>query len=296
MDVTTASDTHRWVVLLAAGNGKRVQTMTCDPDGVAVPKQFYTWGGPDSMLQWALKRAAAVVPPERIIVVVARQHRRWWEHQLADLPPRNILVQPRNRGTGAGILFPIVELLRRDPGATVAVMPTDHHVEYESRLRTAILAGFDAVDRDRRRVVLVGIEPRRWENGYGWILPSGPPSRVQGVDSFVEKPDSIRGRELMQAGALVNSFIFLGAAATIHGLVADTAPEVARRFGIWRQASSRTGERLDALYETMPVCDFSREVLEHSGDALAVVRADGCEWIDLGVPDRVQHYRMLQTA
>ena len=296
MDVSSHPVAHRWVVLLAAGHGKRVQDLTCDPDGVAVPKQFYTWGGPDSMLQWALKRAKAVVAPKRIVVVVARQHRRWWKHQLADLSPGNILVQPRNRGTGAGILLPIEEIIKRDSDATVAVMPTDHYVEHEPRLRAAILAGFNAVDRDRRRVVLVGIEPRQWENGYGWILPSGPPSRIQAVGSFVEKPDPILGRKLMQAGALMNSFIFIGAATAIHGLVADTAPEVARRFGIWRQASSRTSERLEALYETMPECDFSREVLERSSEALAVVRADGCNWTDLGTPDRVEQYRTLQTA
>jgi mannose-1-phosphate guanylyltransferase len=193
-------------------------------------------------------------------------------------------------------MFPVMEIRRRDPQATVAVMPTDHYVEHEPRLQAVILRGFDAVDRDRRRVVLVGIEPRRWENGYGWIMPSGPPIGIQPVESFVEKPDPVRGRELMRAGALMNSFIFVGAAEAIHGLVADTVPEVARRFGIWQQASPQAAERLDSLYEMMPDCDFSREVLERSSQSLAVVRARGCEWADLGTPDRVERCRALQTA
>jgi mannose-1-phosphate guanylyltransferase len=296
MDVIPSHERRRWAILLAAGDGKRVRKLTCGADGMQVPKQFYTWGGGGSMLQWALKRASAVSPRERTIVVVARQHRRWWKHQLANLPPENILVQPRNRGTGVGILFPVIEILKRDPQAVAAVMPTDHHVEYEHRLQAAIREGFDAVERDRRRVVLVGIEPRRWENGYGWIKPAGPPLGIQPVDSFVEKPDPVRGRELMQAGALMNSFIFVGSADTIRGLVAETVPEVARRFGIFQEASHKAAGRLDSLYDTMPVCDFSKEVLEHSSSSLAVVRACGCEWADLGTPDRMERHRALQTA
>jgi len=296
MDVKARPGSHRWVALLAAGDGRRVRKLTCGADGIEVPKQFYSWDGSESMLQWALKRASAVVPRERTLVVVARQHRHWWQDQLACLSQENILVQPRNRGTGAGILFPVMEIRRRDPLATVAVMPTDHHVEHESRIQAAIGAGFDAVDRDRRRVVLVGIEPRQWENGYGWIMPSSPAQGIQPVDSFVEKPDPIQGRDLMQAGALMNSFIFVGDAGTIYGLVADAVPDVARRFGIWQESPMRAPRQLETLYETMPDCDFSREVLERSSSSLTVVRARNCEWADLGTPDRVERYLGLKTA
>jgi len=287
---------QKWVVLLAAGEGTRVRKLTSGPDGIEVPKQFYAWGGSESMLQWTLKRSAGVAPEERTVAVVAGHHKRWWKDQLAELPDRNILVQPRNRGTGAGILYPVLEILRRDPDATVAVMPTDHHVAHEPRLQAAISEAFEAVDRDRGRVVLVGIEPRHWENGYGWIVPSGPSKGIQKVDTFVEKPDQVRGKGLMQAGALMNSFIFVGTARAIHGLYADTAPEVARRLGIWQQAVSRTAARLESLYEAMPSCDFSREVLERSCASLAVVRAHDCEWTDLGTPDRVERYQARQPA
>lgn len=287
---------QRWAVLLAAGEGKRVRKLTHSPDGVEVPKQYYAWGGAESMLQWTLKRSAAVAPPERTVAVVAKQHEPWWSSQLAGLPRENVVVQPRNRGTGAGILFPVVEILRRDPDARLAVMPTDHHVEHEPRLQAAIAAAFEAVEDDLRKVVLVGIEPRQWETGYGWIVPSGPSGRIQRVDTFVEKPDETRGKDLMQAGALMNSFIFVGTAAAIYRMVDDTVPEVARRLGIWQQAVQRTAARLESLYEAMPSCDFSREVLEQSCATLAVVRAHDCEWTDLGTPDRVQRYQARQPA
>ncbi len=282
---------NRWVVLLAAGEGSRVRKLTNGPDGVAVPKQFFAWGGSESMLQWTLRRAAAVAPLERTVVVVAKQHRRWWREQLKGFPAANILVQPRNRGTGAGILFPVLEILNRDPGAVVAVMPTDHHVEHEPRLQAAIQEAFTEAESRRDRVILVGIKPRRWENGYGWILPSGPSRKIRQVGIFVEKPEPVEGEKLMKAGALMNSFIFVGAAETIHGMVADTAPEVAGRLDRWWRMVRVAAERLDSIYESIPKCDFSREVLERSCASLSVVQAGDCEWTDLGTPDRVERYQ-----
>jgi mannose-1-phosphate guanylyltransferase len=288
---TSGKDRHRWAVLLAAGAGTRVQALTCDEQGRSVPKQFHSWDGTDSMLQWTLRRAGAVVPAERIVTIVARQHRRWWKEQLAHIPVENLLVQPSNKGTGAGILLPVLEIARRDPAAVVAVFPSDHFVANEARLRTAIDEAFQAVEEDPEQVVLIGIEPDEWENGYGWIIPSGPPRRIQKVDTFVEKPSRDHGMHLILQGALMNSFIFIGTASAIRDICLRSAPEVTRRLEGWQKSIRRHPEVLEAIYEDMPACDFSREVLEHSCSSLSVVRANGIDWSDLGTPERIERYR-----
>jgi len=287
----SGKDRHRWAVLLAAGAGTRVQALTCDEQGRSVPKQFHSWGGTDSMLQWALRRAGAVVPAEQIVTIVARQHRRWWETQLADLPAQNVLVQPSNKGTGAGILLPVLEIQRRDPEAVVAVFPSDHFVANEARLRTAIDEAFLAVAEFPEKVVLIGIEPGEWENGYGWIIPSGPPRRVQKVDAFVEKPSQDDGMHLMLQGALMNSFMFIGTATAIRDICFRSVSEVTRRLEQWQASTRRNPEDLEAIYQDLPACDFSREVLERSCSSLSVVRADGVDWSDLGTPERIERYR-----
>lgn len=60
-----------WTVLLAAGEGNRVRSYTCDANGEPIPKQFWALGGGDSLLCWAVRRASRLVPAKRIVVVVA---------------------------------------------------------------------------------------------------------------------------------------------------------------------------------------------------------------------------------
>ena len=62
---------HNWAVVLAAGEGSRLQVLTTMASGVAVPKQFCSLGGGTSLLHDALKRASVIAPPERMCVVVA---------------------------------------------------------------------------------------------------------------------------------------------------------------------------------------------------------------------------------
>src|SRR5688572_14911561 len=129
---------NTWALVLAAGEGSRLRTLTTDSNGLAVPKQFCSLQGGPSLLQEALHRAQAVVPRERICTVVAEQHRRWWQGALWWLPAANIFVQPRNRGTAVGILMPVLRILARDPLARILFLPADHYVRDEEILSRSL--------------------------------------------------------------------------------------------------------------------------------------------------------------
>ena len=69
---------NTWAIVLAAGEGTRLSTLTTDRAGVAVPKQYCSLLGGASLLEDALHRAAEVVPAEQVTTIVAQAHRRWW--------------------------------------------------------------------------------------------------------------------------------------------------------------------------------------------------------------------------
>ena len=145
-----------WSVVLAAGDGTRLRTLTTDEHGVTVPKQFCSVGGGPSLLRMALQRAAAVTDPRRCLVVVSEEHRRWWEPEVQGLPPENVLVQPSNRGTACGLVLPVLHVLLREPNGLLAVIPSDHYVEHEATLTVALMqalrsreAGFPCLSRPR---------------------------------------------------------------------------------------------------------------------------------------------------
>ena len=281
-----------WAVVLAGGDGSRVSALTRGVAGESVPKQYCAFGSDEPLLRWALRRAAAIVPWPRILVVVTEHHRRYWQQALSDLPPQNIIVQPSNRGTAAGILLPVLDIvLRRDRDARVLVLPADHHVGSEAVLQRALVTAGRAVRHPSAPIVMLGMVGEDSDHGdYGWILPS--PASTKGpraVLSFVEKPDPQRSRELAAAGALVNSFIFASRGRTLVALYEEAVPELLRPFVGAILAGSQNG-RLRELYELIPSHDFSRAVLEACPGSLGVLPVPPCGWSDLGTPWRLERF------
>jgi mannose-1-phosphate guanylyltransferase len=274
-------------IVLAGGEGARLAGLTTTRAGLRVPKQFCSLAGGPTLLRQTLDRAAALVPRERILVVVAEAHRRWWREELADLPQRNVLVQPSNRGTAAGILVGALEVSRRAPAARLLVLPSDHHVGDEAKLRGAFHGALAAIEREPARIALLGVTPDAPDAQYGWIVP-GPATRagLRGIALFVEKPPVERARELLSSGALWSSFLFAARVTTLLDAFERAQPELVRSFLADSSALAARAD-LGELYASLPIRDFSRDVLERIGERLGVIAVPPCGWSDLGTPERV---------
>jgi mannose-1-phosphate guanylyltransferase len=196
------------------------------------------------------------------------------------------VVQPRDRGTAAGVLLPLTAVLRRDPEAVVVLLPADHHVEKEWILQTALHQGVAIARAHPDRVVLLGISPEdEKDSEYGWIVPSRSylPFGPAAVERFREKPDAAEAAALLAQGAMVSSFLVVARASTLRTLYEERLPSLA---GLLFQR--RAGEsRLREIYGEIPSHDFSRDLLETSVDRLWVVPVAPCGWTDLGTPERV---------
>jgi mannose-1-phosphate guanylyltransferase len=278
-----------WAVVLAGGDGDRVSAMTRDAAGGLVPKQYWCGGDRTPMVRWALDRARRIAPAPRVLVVVREQHRPFWQRHLADVPRRNVLVQPGNRGTAAGISRALVEIqLRGQAASPVVLLPSDHYVEREDVLHRALVSAVHAARHHYPPVILLGISPVAAEPGYGWILPDAP-AAISGVRRFVEKPPPGPLGEMVRDGALINSFMLVARAQALLAIIGRLRPEV---LDALRQAarSARTGPASWSLYENLPSCDLSRDVLERAVSFLSVMRVPQCGWSDLGTPERLRQF------
>jgi mannose-1-phosphate guanylyltransferase len=278
-----------WAVVLAGGDGERVSALTRDAGGSVVPKQFWSAGGGPPMVRWALARARRVAPASRVLVAVKAAHRAFWTEALADVPSANVLVQPENRGTAAGVLRAAVEIQTRgittDP---VVLLPADHYVADEAVLHGALAAAVRAVEQGVAPVVLLGMCPGEQQSGYGWILPASP-APFAGVRCFLEKPPEVRVRELVRDGALINSFILAARAHVLLALVGRVFPEI---LGSFQRLSRKlqSGTEAQELYRRLPLMDLSRDVLQHATTLLSVLRVPPCGWTDLGTAERLQRF------
>lgn len=275
---------NEWAIVLAAGDGTRLSLLT-EADGKRVPKQFWSMRGSRSLLGDALHRAFEVVSPRRTVVVVASRHRALWHDQLAELPPENVIVQPSNRGTGAGLLLPLLSILKRDPKARVLVLPSDHFVDKEYVLAVSLRLALESLGREARRIVLLGISPTSPEPGYGWIVPRHESGTLDRVEAFVEKPAPEVARAILRRGGLWNSFLMAFQGQTLLELFLERAPVLVDRMS--EALEDGTQEALEQVYEGLESTDFSRDMMQVAADRLWLLRVPECGWTDLGTPERV---------
>lgn len=275
---------HEWAIVLAAGDGTRLGFLT-DDDGRPVPKQFWSLRGGQSLLGDALARAHHVASPARTVVVVAEKHRGLWEPELRDLPRENIIVQPRNCGTAAGLLLPLLTILARDPDARIAVLPSDHHVDDDALLSRWLRLALRALGPVADELVLLGISPSAPETGYGWIVPGPDVRGLARVGTFVEKPPLATARELMARGAVWNSFLMAFGGRALERMYEDRLPGLVH--GMRRALASDDPATLEHFYARLESADFSRDLLQGNEAGLRMLRVPECGWTDLGTPDRL---------
>jgi len=280
------SSDHTWAIVLAAGEGTRLQSLTTDAIGRPIPKQYCSLFGGSTLLQDALRRGLPLASHKRLCAIVATQHSEWWRATLWALPPDNLIVQPANRGTAIGVLLSVLSIQAMDPFARIAFFPADHFVENEKRLGSIMRIALTEVEHGPDDLLLVGVHPDAPESDLGYIVPGTSLGKARRVARFVEKPPATAAAALVDAGALWNSFIFAATAATLVALFRRRMPEVVdlMETALARAASAA----LDELYATIPAADFSRDVLVGSERRLRVLPAHGCGWTDLGTPGRVR--------
>jgi mannose-1-phosphate guanylyltransferase len=281
-----------WAIVLAAGEGQRLRKLTTDRCGRSTPKQFCSLDGGPSLLEHALERARSVADAERIVTIVAAEQREHWEATLECLPAENVIVQPANRGTAAGVLLPLLAVLKRDPDAHIAILPSDQYADDERTLRGALVRALDFVYDDAEIVTLLGITPDADVSDYGWILPAPGDGPLRRIWRFVEKPERPLATELLQRGALWNSFLLAAQGRALLALYKRRLPALLERL---HAADPKDGFSLRRLYDGLETSDFSRDLLQGSESRLRLVSTPPCGWTDLGTPQRVAECLRART-
>jgi len=282
-----------WAVILAGGNGSRLQALTRRVSGDERPKQFCSLCGERTLLAQTRLRLSRAIAKERTLFSVVREHERFYTHELRDVTPTRMIVQPANRGTTIAIIYAIhrlLELTRLDEDPIVGFFPTDHYYADEERFITAVGLAFEVCRRYPESLLLLGAEAQYPEVEYGWIEPSGG-VKCGGVGSlfrvnrFWEKPSLHLAQMLLARGCLWNTFVMIGRAKTFIDMLHSTAPNSLASFEtIGRPGGAKT---LEELYAELPSGDFSLQVLSTCAPWLTVLAMGNIGWSDLGTPERV---------
>lgn len=286
-------------LVLAGGEGKRLQPFIKSLGKGTLPKQYVNFIGSRSMLEHTVRRAEKMMPPERVLTVITESHLRYPEvrQQCAGRPKDTVIVQPEDKETGPGLILPLIHLSKRNPDSLVLVLPSDHFIGEENRLMDHARLACLAVKRDPSRLILLGVKPDRDEPEYGYLLPNKKPLAIEPdmseISWFIEKPDPKTARRLTRAGGLWNTMIMVFKTRTMLHWVSRLAPRLYQQFQKVYEAIGTPGESdvLRKIYRGLRPMNFSKEFLEPMArnypSSLIVLPVRDLLWSDWGSPSRI---------
>jgi mannose-1-phosphate guanylyltransferase len=260
------------------------------------PKQFSAITGTQTMLRSTIERAELLIHPERLLTIITHRHLRYAQQELNDRPSGTVVVQPSCKGTGVGLLLPLMKIRKRDRESIAAVFPADHFIIEKQRFMQHVTSAAELVHSDPSLIVLLGVNPDRVEGGYGWIERGARISRGSGpilhrVRRFWEKPSGEVAHHLFSIGCLWNSFVLVGRTATFLDLFRRLTPEVFDPLASVRETLNTEAEAgaIARAFDQIPSTDFSRSILERASEQLRVLEMTGVYWSDWGEECRIRH-------
>jgi mannose-1-phosphate guanylyltransferase len=275
---------HHYAVIMAGGGGTRLWPVSRKER----PKQLLPLIGQETLFQSTVKRLENLFPSERILVVTVEDQAREMRLQAPEIPAENYLIEPAPRGTASVVGLAAVVLQKRDPQASMAILPSDHFIRNVDLFHYLLKSAFDVAANGY--LVTLGITPGSPSTAYGYIqqgraLDGEYKYPVYTVKRFKEKPDEETAQKLLRSGDHSwNSGMFIWRADVILTEIQKQMPVLAgelQRIGeTWG-----TPKQDEVLHACWP--DLKNETVDYgimeNAEKVAVLPAGGLGWSDVGM-------------
>jgi len=285
---------HIWGIVLAGGEGKRLQDYIKEKYGFVRPKQYSAIIGNRTMLRHTLDRVEKMIPPKQIKIVINRSHEPYLKGNIKDREKRSLIFTPSNRESAASIYFALSKIYYQDSESICTIFPSDHFVGHEDRFLDYVEKAISFVEKYPNNVAVLGIKPADANSQYGWIQPSHnfvlhEENRFYKVMKFVEKPDNKLALIYFNNGWLWNSLVVVAKSEMLLKMYRKHLTPIYEAFKKARlfYGTSEEDEFVKAVFEKIPARNFSKSVLEKESDSMYVLKVEGVFWSDWGNKEQV---------
>jgi mannose-1-phosphate guanylyltransferase len=272
-----------YAVILAGGSGQRFWPLSRE----SLPKQLLPLSILDgrSLLQATLDRLDGLLPLSHVLVLTGADQVAATRAQLPQLPEENVLAEPARRDTAPAIALGIAWVARRDPLATMMVLPADHLITdtpaFHHTLRQALHLARSG------GLVTIGIPPTWPCPSFGYIERAAPLAgdtsthgRAFHVASFREKPDAAAAQAFLdQGGFYWNAGMFAWTLPEVTAQLEQLQPQLASFIDAATAAPDLATPLLQE-FPLLPKISIDYALMEKAAKVLTVEASFG--WDDLG--------------
>jgi mannose-1-phosphate guanylyltransferase len=268
----------RFVLILAGGRGERFWPWSTPQR----PKQLLPLAsGGRTLLAATLERALALAPADRVVVLTARDLE---EAVRRECPPGvHVFGEPVGRNTAPAIGAAAVWFASVAPGASFAVMPSDHAIERTADFRADLERAFAWAEKESA-LLTFGIPPTGPDTNFGYIKRgTRAGERLYRVSAFTEKPDRTTAEGYLATGLFSwNAGIFVWRASVFLDALEASRPALAAPLRELARETRKMGfdARWDDVFPKLEAISVDYAVLEKAPNTFVLEAS--FDWDDLG--------------
>lgn len=256
-----------------------------------MPKQFAPLIEGRTLLEVTLHRLKGLSP--RMIAVGADDHRFMISEALVNCDvDGTIILEPSAKNTAAAMALAALTV---NESEALLFCPSDHHIADIQKFEYSVSNALSFVDEGN--IATFGVTPNHASTAYGYIKISGthtghqaPESDLENikkvfqVSKFIEKPDMVTARALIQDGGVYwNSGIFLVKASALLAAFESYASDILDTCRRALEKSKKDGNFLrpdSAIFNSCRSQSIDYAVIEKSSN-IVMIPFDG-DWSDVG--------------
>jgi mannose-1-phosphate guanylyltransferase len=197
----------------------------------SVPVQYSCLGGPATLLQRAMHRAASMAPTSQILVTTLDEYRARWEPVLWCVRPERRFVG--NKGTSPLLTSAaaILSIASVSPSSIVTILPARCYVGHDWILSEALRQAAAELPHIPEGVATLGmLDIDEGVDEDYMVVGSGGSGRGLTVQGIARRPTAWVARHLRRQGAVVSSGIMVGYAGVFASHISKHWPEAHQKL------------------------------------------------------------------
>ncbi|MBT3580803.1 mannose-1-phosphate guanylyltransferase [bacterium] len=267
------------VVIMAGGKGTRFWPLSKKIKA----KQFLNILGNKSLLKTTIERLHPLIDKKNIWIVTNQNQKKFLLKEKLGIPTSQILYEPIGKNTAPCIGWAAFEIIKKDPKATMIVLPSDHLIKKEAKFRETLKTAVNFVKKNNC-LMTIGIKPTFPHTGYGYIeiFKNINKQKIEKINTFKEKPDFITAQKYVKSEKFLwNSGMFIWQASKILELIEKYMPTNYQILAQIAKTKKSEVKKLTDLYQQLDSISIDYGIMEKAIDQTYLIESSFI-WNDIG--------------